>query len=347
VAATLLPEFWYFALAGRRLSRGRMRALTLLGVKLVLGRRGDGSVFALRDLCPHRAMPLSFGWFDGREVTCCYHGWRFGGDGACTAIPSLVEGQKLNLDRIRVRAYPAREVQGNIWVYMGEAAAEADAAAIRRVEGLGDVAPNLVSATLLECDVDNAIVGLMDPAHGPFVHRAWWWRSTKDLRTKAKAFAPSPLGFVMTRHQPSRNTKVFKLLGGNMATEIDFRLPGVRIERLFLGETLLYAGLTAITPETAARSIIHHAIYWTPWWMSLAKPAMAYFMRAFIGQDRRAMTMQKAGLDQEPPPPLMLINDADTQARWYYAIKKEYLAARADQREFRHPVEPTVLRWRS
>jgi phenylpropionate dioxygenase-like ring-hydroxylating dioxygenase large terminal subunit len=341
--ATLLPEFWYFALPGRKLRRGRMLARTLLGTKLVIGRRRDGSVFALRDLCPHRAMPLSFGHFDGAEIACCYHGWRFGGDGVCTAIPSLVDGQKFNLERVRVRAFPAREVQGNVWVFMGEGSG--DAADIARVEGLDARAPGLVASTPLACDVDNAIVGLMDPAHGPFVHGVWWWRSKRDLREKSKAFAPSPLGFTMVRHQPSRNSLVFRLFGASMETEIDFRLPGVRIERIFAGERLIYAGLTAITPETAERSIINHAIWWTPRWISAMKPALAYFMHAFIGQDRRAMTLQRHGLAQNPP--LMLINDADTQAKWYFALKKEYLAARDERRPFRHPVEPTTLRWRS
>ena len=40
----------------------------------------------------------------------------------------------------------------------------------------------------LPCGVDQAIIGLMDPAHGPFVHRAWWWRSRRSIRDKEKNF---------------------------------------------------------------------------------------------------------------------------------------------------------------
>ncbi len=43
----------------------------------------------------------------------------------------------------------------------------------------------------------------------------------------------------------------------------------------------------------------------------------------------------------------MLINDADTQARWYYRLKAEYLRARAEKRAFVNPVKDRVLRWRS
>src|ERR1700733_11622530 len=119
-AAAPLREMWYFALPGARLRRGRMVAKTLLGEPLLLGRTADGSVFALRDVCPHRGIPLRHGRFDGREIECCYHGWRFDPAGRCVAIPALGEGPSRELDLVRVQSYPAREVQGNVWVFFGD-----------------------------------------------------------------------------------------------------------------------------------------------------------------------------------------------------------------------------------
>src|SRR5262249_27965377 len=101
-----LREIWYYAVAGERLRKGRTVAKVMLGGPLVLGRRQDGSVFALRDLCPHRGIPLSCGSFDGSEVTCRFHAWRFDGDGRCTAIPSLAPDQDFDVGRIKVKAYP-------------------------------------------------------------------------------------------------------------------------------------------------------------------------------------------------------------------------------------------------
>ena len=46
-------------------------------------------------------------------------------------------------------------------------------------------------------------------------------------------------------------------------------------------------------------------------------------------------------------PPLTLIDDADTQAKWYYRLKREYLRARAEGRPFENPVQPRILEWRS
>src|SRR5262249_46449523 len=92
-----LRQAWYSAIPGARPRRGEMRPKILLGEPVLLGRDRSGGVFALRDLCPHRGIRLSCGSFDGTEVECCYHGWRFATDGRCTAIPSLVPGQEAML----------------------------------------------------------------------------------------------------------------------------------------------------------------------------------------------------------------------------------------------------------
>ena len=48
----------------------------------------QGRVAAMRDICPHRGMPLSFGHFDGERVECAYHGWQFDTGGRCRHIPA-------------------------------------------------------------------------------------------------------------------------------------------------------------------------------------------------------------------------------------------------------------------
>src|SRR6476469_4817465 len=113
-----VADMWYLALAGHRLRRGRTVGMELLGRPVVIGRDKAGGVFALNDRCPHRGIPLSHGKFDGTEVECCYHGWRFDCTGTCTHIPSLLPTQKFDLSRVRVCRYPCREVQGNVWVFM-------------------------------------------------------------------------------------------------------------------------------------------------------------------------------------------------------------------------------------
>ena len=89
-AATLLYDDWYPAMRSDRLRGKHLETAMLLGIPLVLGRTTSGTIFAMRDSCPHRGIPLSCGWFDGRAVTCKYHGWAFEpGSGQCREIPSL------------------------------------------------------------------------------------------------------------------------------------------------------------------------------------------------------------------------------------------------------------------
>ena len=114
----------------------------MLGEPILIGRDTAGTPFALHDPCPHRGMPLSAGRFDGHEVECCYHGWRFDTGGQCTLIPSLVPGQAFTPERIRVRSYPVREVQGNIWVFFGDDPATAPEMPL--LDGFDERPPDLV-----------------------------------------------------------------------------------------------------------------------------------------------------------------------------------------------------------
>src|SRR5260370_6819571 len=92
-----LWDFWYPALRSTEIRGRKLTTAVLLEVPLVLGRTADGKAFAMRDSCPHRGIPLSYGHFDGQVVERSYHGSRFD---ACTApsveIPSLTNQTQLN-----------------------------------------------------------------------------------------------------------------------------------------------------------------------------------------------------------------------------------------------------------
>ncbi|MGK7933369.1 MAG: Rieske 2Fe-2S domain-containing protein, partial [Microcystaceae cyanobacterium] len=81
---TLLRNCWYVALPGKDLKPGKMVHRKMLGEPVLVGRHKDGEVFAMRDICPHRGIPLQYGWIEGKDVCCCYHGWKFSSeDGRC------------------------------------------------------------------------------------------------------------------------------------------------------------------------------------------------------------------------------------------------------------------------
>ena len=60
----------------------------MLGDRYLLAIGGDGRVLAARDTCPHRGARLTLGRFVDDALVCGYHGWHYGLDGRCTAIPS-------------------------------------------------------------------------------------------------------------------------------------------------------------------------------------------------------------------------------------------------------------------
>ena len=243
--ATLLYDDWYPALRTDKLRRGKLATAMLLDIPLVLGRRNDGRVFAMRDSCPHRGIPLSYGWFDGDHVTCRYHGWEFEPcGGQCALIPSLSTNDRLDATRIYATAYPCEERDGHAWVYIPAAGTgrKAETTSRRPVPELAKFGPRYRTAHLaadLPCNVDHGIIGLMDPAHGPFVHQAWWWRSRASIRQKTKRFEPIPEGFRMSAHAPSGNSAPYKLLGvyrEPIETTIDFTLPIRRTVVIRAGE---------------------------------------------------------------------------------------------------------------
>lgn len=352
VGEGLLRDLWYFAEMGAALKPGRLKRYELLGEPVLLGRDRAGGVYALRDVCPHRAAPLSAGTLvsdttGAPAVACPYHGWTFRtGDGVCSAIPSMTADQEIDPSRIRVRRYPARESQGLVFVYM---------AADPRFEGEPDDAPptfpgvvggrpKLVDGMVFESHLDHAVVGLMDPAHGPYVHQQWWWRSAKQQFDKAKAFEPRELGFSMVRHAPSRNSRAYRILGGAPQTEISFRLPGYRWEHITVGRRQVLA-LTCLTPLDETRTRVTQ-VFWSdhPLFVWL-KPVVRAAARRFLQQDGAMVNLQNQGLRYDPS--LLWIDDADRQAKWYQALKREWADSRAAERAFVNPVKPAVLKWRS
>jgi phenylpropionate dioxygenase-like ring-hydroxylating dioxygenase large terminal subunit len=248
--------------------------------------------------------------------------------------------------RIRLRRYPVAESQGLVFVWMGadgagEAAPDPSPPSFPGVVG---GRPKLVDRMVFDAHIDHAVVGLMDPAHGPYVHQNWWWRSAASQHEKAKAFEPREAGFAMIRHPPSKNSYAYKILGGAPATEIVFRLPGLRYEHIQVGARQVLS-LTCLTPVNETRTRITQVIWSDHPAFTLLRPFIARAARKFLRQDAAMVELQNQGLAYDPT--LMWIDDADKQAKWYQALKREWTASRREGRAFRNPVEGGVLKWRS
>ncbi|MEH2071368.1 MAG: aromatic ring-hydroxylating dioxygenase subunit alpha [Nostoc sp.] len=341
-----LRNIWYYALPSNQIKPGMMVSRIFLGEPVLLIRDRDGKVSAMTDICPHRAVPLSCGRFDGQEVECCYHGWRFNSGGRCTAIPSLVEEQKMDLSRFDVQSYAVREMQGNIWIYIPDRdrpqPPEMD---IPVIPGFDEQSPQFVEVMRFPCFIDHAVVGLMDPAHSPYVHQSWWWRN-QQLHEEVKQFDASPYGFTIPRHRlPANGGRLYWLIGGGVPEiEISFRLPGVRVEESTIGKHRV-VNLTTVTPISETETEVTFTLYSTLRWVGFFQPLLHVLARTFLGQDRAVVEKQQIGLKYNPV--LRLIKDSDMQAQWYYQLKREYARSLAEGREFVNPVKSQILRWRA
>ena len=84
------------------------------GAELAIWRSASGRLSAWNDRCPHRGMRLSHGFVRGETLSCIYHGWTYGTDGACSKIPA--HPAMVPPAAIKAELYQCVEADGVIWV---------------------------------------------------------------------------------------------------------------------------------------------------------------------------------------------------------------------------------------
>lgn len=127
-----MDEAAWVAIGGSSgLAPGAVMPAIVRGTELAVWRDPDGVVHAWRDQCPHRGMRLSFGFVDGDgRLACRYHGWRYGTNGKCAAIPAHPDQPPP--DDVSVTAYASGERDGLMWV------APSDAPPLGEIASLGE-----------------------------------------------------------------------------------------------------------------------------------------------------------------------------------------------------------------
>ena len=280
----------------------------------------DRALYVLRDRCPHRGAPLSSNSVcpgaDVPLISCPYHGWQFEArSGACVFIPALSETDPVSAGTIHVEVFKIREQNGLVWIFRdtsrqprpgdfkdGGVSAKVslddqfDLSTLQPRPSRGPLLPRSVTVVDAPGAYDEAVTGLVDAAHTPFVHRQWWWRAGRAAREKHKSYVPLSMGFRIPFHEPSGNSRIYGLLGGKPQTQIDFFVPGVRVETIHIGGNSI-VGLTAITPVTRRSNRITHVLFWDTGLLTLLKPVVDAMAASFLSQDGRILTLQSANCD--------------------------------------------------
>ena len=166
----LLRQFWTPFLPSRDLleTDGVIKRVRLLGEDLVAFRDSNGEVGLVAENCPHRGASLFFGRNEFCGLACNYHGWKFDITGACIDMPN--EPAESNFkDKVRVTAYPVRDVNRMLWTYMGPRETpppfpqfEVNTLPIDQVQE-----PHVMTE---ECNWVQGLEGDLDSSHVFFVH---------------------------------------------------------------------------------------------------------------------------------------------------------------------------------
>jgi phthalate 4,5-dioxygenase len=117
----LMREYWFPALPSREFPGPDAvpKRMRLLGENLVMFRDSHGRIGALEEACPHRGATLYFGRNEEAGLRCPYHGWKFDVFGNCMETPTEPADHTNLRDHVKAKAYPCREVNKMIWIYMG------------------------------------------------------------------------------------------------------------------------------------------------------------------------------------------------------------------------------------
>lgn len=161
-----IKNAWYMGAWARELDSGPT-GRTLLGEPVVMFRTEDGSVAALADVCPHRAVPLSLGRVVGDRIRCPYHALEFDAGGVCRHNPH-VKGPP---DRLKTRTYPVVERYGMIWMWPGDPA-KSDPDRIPDYGWFADPDRFTTARGYVHIAADYRLVidNLMDLTHAEYIH---------------------------------------------------------------------------------------------------------------------------------------------------------------------------------
>jgi vanillate O-demethylase monooxygenase subunit len=205
---------WYPAAWARDLETGPL-ARTVLGENIALFRMKNGAPAAVEDRCPHRLLPLSRGLVVNEGLQCGYHGLTFDHAGGCTAAPT-----QDSVPDASIRAYPAAERLGLVWIWMGDPE-KADTADIYDLPQYHDPAWGVAHGDGLYVEANYLLLcdNLCDPTHVNYVHPTTL--GNPDIADMPVTYEEKDWGVRTARWTPQSETVGFCKAFGNFDGLVD------------------------------------------------------------------------------------------------------------------------------
>lgn len=274
----LVRDRWYIVMEADEVPARRPVLAERLGERLVVWRDQAGVVRATADRCPHRGASLALGAVVDGEVQCPFHGFRFAGDGHCTAMP--VQGGKPPPRGYAVTAYTVREAHGFVWLWWGDA--RPDLPEIPWFHDL-DLPRWHWRAGRFHDDWPihwtRVVENQLDFAHLPFVHA-----------TSIGRFVTPPMDVVVETDGEDRLTTY---VSNQEASRLDLVAPN--LWRNQIGANTYVMAVFVPISETLTRTYTRYYqadVSWRPlaW---LYGTVMGWANRWILSQDRRVVTSQR------------------------------------------------------
>lgn len=229
-AGEMLRRYWHPLLKSSELGN-RPQPVRALGENLIVFRSGDGEIGVFHARCAHRGTDLRYGKIEAGGLRCCYHGWLFDPSGRCLEQPCEADGGRLR-DRVRQPSYPARELYGLVFVYMGPLAQMPSLPRYDVLETLSsgqevradDTSIGSGGPPIMPCNWFQAFENVMDPYHVFVLHSTFGAPQFKELLAVRPeiSFVMTPTGVASKQIRKMRN-------GEDFVRIVEVLLPTVRI----------------------------------------------------------------------------------------------------------------------
>jgi len=147
---------------------GSWHPFELLDERYLLARGNDGEVLVSRDTCPHRGAQLTLGSFDGEQIQCGYHGWRYDMTGRCVHQPAHPD--RTPTAPSGLRPIGVQQGYGFWWVCTGDQPRQLPRSAAHAEN------PDLtiwLEPAVVHTSGPRIIENFLDQAHFPFVHAGY------------------------------------------------------------------------------------------------------------------------------------------------------------------------------